>query len=330
MKWSSALKVAVMVAGSLAGVLAVAWFIWAPSPRVPSYSLFATWGEQGSGPGQFNEPTGIAVHDDEVFVSDARNARIQVFDTEGHFKRQFGGKDDETNQLGRPMNLTVHQDELYVADYWNDRIEVFALDGTPRRSIGRAGSDPGEFSSPGGVAVAQNGDLYVADFYNQRVQHLKPDGRLVSQWGQTGKIGLWAEEFNYPTDVAVASDGTIYIADGYNDRIQVFGPDGEFLRKWGGPFGMNIHGPFNGWFATVTSIALGPDGNLFAADYYYDRVQKFLPDGTFLTAFGTPATGPAHSAIAVDVDNDSTVYVANYDANRIEKWRPTRPTNVLE
>ncbi|MCB1753747.1 MAG: 6-bladed beta-propeller, partial [Gammaproteobacteria bacterium] len=77
-----------MIAGSLASVLAVAWFIWVPSPRELSYSLLATWGEQGSGPGQFNEPTGVAVHDGEVFVSDARNARIQIFDTEGHFKRQ--------------------------------------------------------------------------------------------------------------------------------------------------------------------------------------------------------------------------------------------------
>lgn len=209
-----------------------------------------------------------------------------------------------------------------MADYWNDRVEVFALDGTPRRRIGSAGSGPGEFSAPGGVAVAANGDLHVVDFYNQRVQQLKPDGRFVSQRGESGRIGIRAGEFNYPTDVALAGDGTLYVADGYNDRIQVFAADGRFLRKWGGPFALNVHGPFNGWFATVTSIALGPEGNVFAADFYHDRVQKFRPDGTFLTAFGTPAAGPAHTAIAVDVDDDGTVYVANYDAHRIEKWRP--------
>ena len=66
--------------------------------------------------------------------------------------------------------------------------------------------------------------------------------------------GFWAGEFNYPTDVALGPEGTLYVADGFNDRIQVFGADGRFLRKWGGPFAMNISGPFNGWFATVTSV----------------------------------------------------------------------------
>lgn len=322
MKWNVVLKVVGVVAASLVVLVAIAWLVWVPSPKEPAYVLVQSWGEPGSGPGQFNDPTGITVHAGEIFVSDARNARIQVFDTEGRFRHQFGSKGNGPGQFGRPMNLIVHQGELYVADYWNDRIEVFALDGTPKRRIGRAGAGPGELGAPGGVAVASNGDLYVVDFYNQRVQRLKPDGRFVAQWGETGKTGIRAGRFNYPTDVAIAPDGTVYVADGYNDRIQVFGPDGKFLRKWGGPFGMNIHGPFNGWFATVTSIALGPNGNVFATDFYHDRVQKFRADGTFLTAFGTPATGPAHAAIAVDVDDDGAVYVVNYDANRIEKWRP--------
>ena len=54
----------------------------------PPYSLVQTWGEKGSGAGQFNDPTGVAVTDTEVFVSDARNGRIQVFDHQGRFKRK--------------------------------------------------------------------------------------------------------------------------------------------------------------------------------------------------------------------------------------------------
>lgn len=224
------------------------------------------------------------------------------------------------------MNLTIHDDELYVAEYFNDRIQVFDLEGSPKRTIGGPGTGPGQFNAPGGVVVANDGSIYVADFYNQRVQHFDSHGRFVRQWGTTGKVGIAAGQLNYPTDVALAADDTLYIADGYNDRIQVFDPQGGFVRKWGGPFGMNIFGPFNGWFSTVTGIAIGPDGTLFTADFYNDRIQKFAPDGTFLTAFGETGRGPGQfgHAIAVAVADDGTVFVADFLNNRVQKWRPPR------
>ena len=152
-----------ILAGLLVLLAVTVWLVWMPAAKEPAYGFVTAWGEQGAAPGQFNDPTGIAVTDDEVFVSDARNARIQVFDFEGGFKRQFGAKGDAPGQLGRPMNLGIAGDEVYVADYWNDRIQVFTLDGTARRAIGRAGNGPGEFNAPGGVAVAGNGDLFVAE-----------------------------------------------------------------------------------------------------------------------------------------------------------------------
>jgi len=296
----------------LAILVAAAWLLWMPSAKEPGYVFVMDWGGKGSGLGQFHDPTGIAVSDGEVFVSDARNSRIQVFDFEGRFLRQFG-------ELGRPMNLSIAHHKLYVADYWNDRIEIFSLDGTPLQAIGGPGSGPGQLKSPGGVDIGPEGNLYVADFYNQRIQKLGPDGRFIRQWGQTGEIGAGAGKFSYPTDVAVAEDGTLYVADGYNDRIQVFSPEGRFLRKWGGPFASNIHGPYHGWFATVTSVALGPQGNVFAADFYNDRIQKFAPDGTFLTAFGE---GQLDKAIAVAVAKDGTVFAADYGNHRVQRWQP--------
>jgi outer membrane protein assembly factor BamB len=165
--------------------------------------------------------------------------------------------------------------------------------------------------------------LFVADFYNQRIQHLKSDGTFVRQWGTTGEIGVSAGEFNYPTDTAVAADGTLYVADGYGDRVQAFARDGTFSHKWGGPFAMNIFGPFNGWFAVATSVAVDPGGNVFVADFYNDRVQKFAADGTFLTAFGGTGDGPGrfHHAIAAAVGDDGSVFVVDFLNSRIQKWR---------
>lgn len=270
----------------------------------PPYELVQSWGEKGNAPGQFNDPTGIAVTEDEVFVADARNSRIQVFDKRGHFRRTFGA-----GALGRPMNLDIAGGRLYVPDYFKDVVHVFTLDGDHERTV--AAEDG--LNSPGGVAVTPDGSLLVADTYGQRIVHLDPSGKVLKRW---------ASAFSYPTDVALAVDGGFYVADGYNDRVQQFGPDGEFVRKWGGPFALNIFGPFKGWFATATSVAVGPDGDVFVADFYNDRLQKFTAEGEFLTTFGTPAEGPGQSEIAVAVGSDGTVWATNFAGNRVEKWQP--------
>jgi len=304
-----------------------AYISWFPVPIEPPYKLVKTWGKKGSTDGLFNEPTGIALSVDKIFVSDARNARIQVFDLEGNYLFQFGNSpalspsDKSTSVLKRPMNLTIANNELFVADLWLDHISVYSLDGKFRRNIGNAGDGPSGFNSPGGVAVNDRGELFVADFLNQRVQQLSKDGTFIRQWGQTGQVGIGAGQLNYPTDVAIGHNGLLYIADGYNDRVQVFGSNGEFLHKWGGPFASNIFGPFNGWFATVTGITVGPNNNIFVADFYNDRVQKFAPDGQFLNSFGIKSNGPTHTSIAVAVSINGDVYVTDYAHHQIQKWR---------
>ena len=336
------LKVLGWLALALVGLVVIGWLAFVPRAREPGYRMVAVWGEKGTAPGQFSDPTGIAVTDGEVFVADSRNGRIQVFDRNGRFLRAFGKPGSGAGELGRPMNLEWHNGKLYVPEYFNDRIQIFDPGGASLGLIGRAGRGPGAFNAPGGVGVAADGTLYVADFYNHRIVKLDAQGRPLATWGRakadkaeergSGFLTMVREgvgasggpSFSYPTDVAVAPDGLVYVADGYNDRIQVLAPNGRVLRKWGGPLAMNIHGPFNGWFATVTSIAIGPKGNVFVADFYNHRIQKFAPDGTFLTSFGEKGSGPGQFTypIAVDVDREGTVYVADFGNNRVSKWRP--------
>lgn len=292
--------------------------------RERPYELSQMWGEKGDMPGQFNDPTGIAVTDTEVFVADARNNRIQVFDHVGQFKRSFGRPGEGLGELGRPMNLTIRGNRLYVPEYMNDRVQIFTLSGEPLMTIGRYGTGPGEFDSPGGVAVAGNGDLFVADFFNHRVQHLKADGSFVKQWGQTGKSGKSEGEFTYPTDVDLKADKTLYVADGYGNRVQVFDVGGDFLHKWGGPFAIGLYGPFKSWFTTATSISVSSQGNIYVADFHNDRIQKFTTDGDYLTAFGDAPENPGHAAMAVASGASGIVWSVNFADNRVEKWASPR------
>jgi hypothetical protein len=306
------IKVGQWLGYSVIGLVAVlGLFAWIGGAinwnQEPPYERVQSWGTKGDAQGRFNDPTGVAVTADEVFVSDARNGRIQVFDKQGRFQRAFG-----QDRLGRPMNLAIANGKLYVPDYFKDAVFVFSLAGDYEQTIK---AEDG-FDSPGGVAVRPDGSLLVADTYAQRIVHLGPSGEVLQSW---------AGAFSYPTDVAPAADGGFYVADGYNDRIQQFGPSGKLVRKWGGPFAMNVFGPFKGWFATVTSLAIGPEGSVFAADFYNDRIRKFSADGTFLTAFAPPRQpGPGHSEIGLAIAGDGTVYSANFKANRIERWQPTQ------
>jgi len=312
-------RIAIFIISIIAIPVIATYLFWTPTPQESNYQLVKTWGTKGRQTGQFNEPTGIAIYKNEIFVSDSRNSRIQVFDVDGNFKRLVDT--EGKGQLKRPMNLSTANNELYVADFFSDQIKIYDLNGKFKRAIGKSGSNEGEFSAPGGVTVNSAGELFVADFFNQRIQQLKADGEFIQQWGQTGTVGMLDGKLNYPTDVAINKENILYIADGYNDRILAYDQNGLLLYKWGGPFAMNIFGPFNGWFATVTGLAIGPKGNIFVADFYNDRVQKFTSDGDFLNAFGLKTTNATHTAIAVAIANDGSVFVADYANHQIQKWQ---------
>jgi len=112
------------------------------------------------------------------------------------------------------------------------------------------------------------------------------------------------------------------VANAYNDRVQISGPDGRFLRAWGGPFALNIPGDFNSWFRVATAVAVGPEGNIFVADFYNDRIQKFAPDEAFLTTFGAQDDGRLERPTDIAVDAAGKVYVVDFGNNQMKKFVP--------
>ncbi len=72
----------------------------------------------------------------------------------------------------------------------------------------------------------------------------------------------------------------------------------------------------------MTSITVDKVGNVFVADFYNNRIQKFSPEGTFLTTFGKEGSAPGqfNHPIAMAVTDDGTVFVADYGNNPIQKW----------
>ncbi len=127
------------------------------------------WGKRGTEPGDFHTPHTIAIDaENRVYVGDRENNRIQVFDTEGKFLKQF------TN-VGAPWAICITpgpKQVLYSSDSRPGKIYKMDLDGNILGVFGVAGKKPGQFGWIHEMACPAENTLWVAEILNWRVQKL--------------------------------------------------------------------------------------------------------------------------------------------------------------
>ncbi len=117
-----------------------------------SETFTSAWGGSGTGEGQFNEPTGIAVGEREVFVMDTGNERIQVFDTSGKFIRQWPVDDWKTYSFRYPdAAFDEATKRLYVTSSGRGEVLAFAPDG---KVVERLTSQTHTLSNPSSIVIA--------------------------------------------------------------------------------------------------------------------------------------------------------------------------------
>ncbi|MCM2357205.1 MAG: 6-bladed beta-propeller [Geobacteraceae bacterium] len=85
------------------------------------------WGTLGSGNGQFNYPSGVAVDSNgNVYVADTNNHRVQVFSSTGTFLTKWGTYGSDDGQFKYPFGIAVALNgKIYVSDSGNQRVQVF-------------------------------------------------------------------------------------------------------------------------------------------------------------------------------------------------------------
>ena len=159
------------------------------------------WGERGTGPGQFATPHQLVIDNrDNIYVSDRGNARIQVFNTDGKFLRQFSIQ----NQIPLPPNFKPRGDDPTVKKAYPDA--------PPQLLSVAPGAGNGMCITPGPDQV-----LYISDIGPSRIYKVSLDGKVLGMFGGRGiKVG----EFNTTHELSCPDNKTIWAADMFNWRVQ--------------------------------------------------------------------------------------------------------------
>ena len=137
-------------------------------------TFITEFGEHGTAIGQFQRPSGLIWHNQEVLVVDAFNNRIQVFSDKGEFLRVLSLVED-VEPLSFPYDLRMNQQgQIYVVENQGGRITLIDQQGNLLGRYGQPGRDQGQFFNPWGLTVLTDGRILVADTGNHRIVELTP------------------------------------------------------------------------------------------------------------------------------------------------------------
>ncbi|HUY48159.1 MAG TPA: DUF6531 domain-containing protein, partial [Streptosporangiaceae bacterium] len=279
-----------------------------------------------------------------------------------------------------PVSVSVGSSSMYIADEGNNRvrqvsssdtISEYAGDGWQVATAGNGGPaiDAGLFN-PEGEAFDSAGDVYIADAWNNRIQEIAAHshtqfgiamtggdvytvaGNAESDNGHGGDGGLATSAFLYlPQSIAADSAGNLYIADSDNCRVQkVAASTGDISTIAGSSSGNCGTYAGNGGAATsatlsqMQGVALDPQGDVFIADTFNNRVEEVyesgqsfgqtMTKGDIYTVAGTGTQGfsgdggaatsaKVYEPDALGADARGNLYISDWGNNRIREVPPS-------
>jgi len=171
------------------------------------------------------------------------------------------GEDDK--HFGRPTDIAWLPDgTFFISDgYINTRVVKFDKNGKYLMAWGKKGSGPGEFNLPHAIDIDANRRVYVSDRSNSRIQIFDENGKYLSEW----------DHIRSPFHIMMAADQHLWVVDGVTNKFLKYDLNGKLLYSWG------TYGSFPGAFWGIHQFSVDSDGNLYGAETYGGRTQKFRP-----------------------------------------------------
>ncbi|XP_078621678.1 protein meiotic P26-like [Branchiostoma floridae x Branchiostoma japonicum] len=234
-------------------------------------------GEKGSAPGEFENPRGVAVSaNNEIFVADRFNRRVQVHDIKGMHLRQFptvtpGG------YLVAPEDVSIDgEGNLWIVGKCgtNSVVVQYSRDGLPLKKI-----PVRTVSFSQGIAVnRKNGRVLVTDGQFGEVLMFGPDGCLERTLGRQ-------EGMEHPWYVTTNAEGDILVSDYDTNNVYVYDQSGGFLDKFGGHF------------RHPEGLCTDMQGNVIVADLGNRRVEVLTGRGDHVRYVGAGLGKPSGVAV---------------------------------
>ena len=247
------------------------WVLDGPRDRFeifgPDGSYLESWGETGSGPGQFdftldddpNDTWGdiLFAPDGSFFIADAGNHRIQKFDRDRNFLLEWGEDGDGDAQFTALGSLLLFPSgEIGVVDYRPLSISVYDQGGVFQRTM------PFGFDQPRTV----DGDGAIWGVHEGQIRLYGPDGDILSSIGNPDLPDMG---YCFWADMALDADGNLFVVDRCDTQVEVFNSSGEPILIWNGqesPAGM---------FREPAAVVLDGAGNVYIVDGFNMTLSKF-------------------------------------------------------
>ena len=181
-------------------------------------TVFSSTGEvvrkfdrHGNGPGEFNNPWGVAVSADKhIFVAN-RYGMMQ--------KLSFSFYEASANVHG--CGVAIHSNGKIFTTVGVKKIQVFNDDLSPSYSF--SGKNAGRLVD---ISIDTKGMVYVTDGDKGNVLKFTPEGKYLATIGSKGEK---PNQFASPIGICIDSSDIVYVTDSDKHKVMVFTTEGEFL-----------------------------------------------------------------------------------------------------
>ena len=206
------------------------------------------------------DPRDVTVDDDDnIYVADYSNHRIQKFTSDGEFIASVGSHGDSPLQFNYPQGVGYNKANGKKIFSTFDKVQVLNQNLTFHATFGKQGIGDGKFNVPVGISPDSAGNVLVADRNNNRIQVFTADGKFIYKLGNIKR----------PRGVVVDhSTGTVYVSK-MDNRVSMYTATGEHIQSFGSK------GSGDGQFDYPAGIVINEDENIIVADLKNDRLQIF-------------------------------------------------------
>lgn len=221
---------------------------------------------------------------------------VSATEASGLEKVVFGKDAVRPAYVNKPYGVAMRDGKIYVCDIRGKSVVVMDLAKKQTRLMGITGAN--RLERPVAIEIADDGEICVADGVYGAVMIYDKNERFV----RSIKVDKMK-----PASMALFGD-RLYISDMGRQKVLIVD------RKAGKELGtIGTTGDDAGQFRLPLGVSTDKQGNVYVTDMMRCVVQKFTPDGTFISAFGKQGdhagafVRPKHLA----VDSDGIVYVVD-------------------